>query len=234
LRAAGSRFAVQARGGQSSSSVTTLPPIAGARAAAASSSPAQQKVAATSASSSKYGRGVSPTRVTRARGGGASPASSASPAASASPLLSRAEPAYSSLLQELRSTRDQVEEEARQSSTLQAIANLGGTPEFRRTVTRIFANPEDADRISEEEMRRRQRLWDKLSKQQAQLDAEAEAAFATPASAAGGGGGGGGGGTQQLPPVARTGNVGADAVAALERDMAVAAARLAASRGGAA
>lgn len=138
------------------------------------------------------------------------------------------EPVYSSLLHELRSTRQEVEEEAKRCSTLQAISNLGGTPEFRRTVTRIFANPEDADRISDEEMRRRQKLYDKLSKQQQRMDQEAEAAIgsSTLNMSRFGGGGGGGSRPNQLNQSTTGNTVGQDAVAAFERDMAAVASKL--------
>jgi hypothetical protein len=67
---------------------------------------------------------------------------------------------YSSLLVQLRRTRPVVEAMAQEHSTVQAIAALGGTPDFRNVVTRMFANPVDADRISSDEYYRRQKEWE--------------------------------------------------------------------------
>jgi hypothetical protein len=135
------------------------------------------------------------------------------------------EPVYSSLLTELRSTRAQVEEEARKCSTLQAIANLGGTPEFRRTVTRIFANPEEGERISDDEMKRRQKLYEKLSKQQREVEMNEESTVF-----GGGANNNNNSNSTSSGQFGKRGDVPAsaqDAVAAFERDLAMAASKLA-------
>lgn len=73
---------------------------------------------------------------------------------------------YSSLLMQLRKTRAEVESSSRERSTLQSILAMEGSADLKRTVTRMFADPKNAEAISEEEYDRREKRWEEDRKNQ--------------------------------------------------------------------
>jgi len=86
---------------------------------------------------------------------------------------------YSSLLMELRLTRQTAQERKKKHSALQAILDMEGSADLKRTITRMFADPKNAERISAEEAQRREARYaeDKQAqiRQQTRLLAEERA-----------------------------------------------------------
>ena len=86
---------------------------------------------------------------------------------------------YSSLLMELRLTRQSAMEKKKKHSALQAILDMDGSADLKRTITRMFADPKNAERISAEEAQRREERFaeDKQAqiRQQTRLLAEERA-----------------------------------------------------------
>jgi hypothetical protein len=66
---------------------------------------------------------------------------------------------YSSMLVELRMTRRDAQKRAKKHSALQAILNMDGSADLKRTITRMFADPKNADAISAEEAERREQRY---------------------------------------------------------------------------
>ncbi|KAJ9455622.1 hypothetical protein DIPPA_14551 [Diplonema papillatum] len=80
-------------------------------------------------------------------------------ASAALPKLELADPSYSSLMMQLKKTKRAVESHAQSVNTVQALLDLDSSPQLKKTITKIFANPKDAAAISQAECNRRQQLY---------------------------------------------------------------------------
>ena len=67
-----------------------------------------------------------------------------------------ADGSYSSLMMQLKRTKQQVVDHGKALDTVKTLLELDGSTQLRKTITRIFANPKDAEAISEAEYQKRQ------------------------------------------------------------------------------
>lgn len=75
------------------------------------------------------------------------------------PRISMDDPHYSSTLAMLKKTRVEVEEFTRDLGAINAVADLPVSADVRRTVARMFADPRNAEAISESEWRKREHQY---------------------------------------------------------------------------
>lgn len=75
------------------------------------------------------------------------------------PRMAIDDPHYSSTLVMLKRTRAEVEDFASDLSVISTIADLPVSADVRRTVAKIFADPRNAEAISEQEWKRREHAY---------------------------------------------------------------------------
>lgn len=86
--------------------------------------------------------------------------SNAKAAASSLPLVDEESGEYSSLLMQLKRTKRAVESHHKELSTVQSILGMDASEELKRTITRMFADPKNADAISQDEFERREKAFE--------------------------------------------------------------------------
>mmetsp|Transcript_56245 Transcript_56245/g.100175 ORF Transcript_56245/g.100175 Transcript_56245/m.100175 type:complete len:261 (-) Transcript_56245:476-1258(-) len=81
-------------------------------------------------------------------------------------------PEYSSTMTLLQLTRKDVEEHAKDISTISSILTLPGSIELKRTIAKMFADPKNAEEISKAELERKERKYQEDRNRQLQKQAE--------------------------------------------------------------
>ena len=82
------------------------------------------------------------------------------------PEVKEGDTGYSSLLMQLLRTRGEVESLSKNQSTLRTILSLDAHPDLKRTITKMFADPKNAEKISQEEHDRREKRFEDERKAQ--------------------------------------------------------------------
>ena len=80
------------------------------------------------------------------------------------PTLNTDGAGYSSLLVQLRKNKLQAQQHHKELSTVRSILTMEGSADLKRTITRMFADPKNAEQISKEEHERREKNFEEERK----------------------------------------------------------------------
>eukprot|EP00667_Euglena_gracilis_P016410 EG_transcript_17177 len=116
--------------------------------------------------SSPYGRSVFLTQLDD------KPKAVPNPKAKALPPVVLNHPEYSSTMMLLHLTRPDVQQHAKEVSTISSVLTMPGPIELKRTIARMFADPARAEEISRAELDRKAKKYEEERRQQMQKQAE--------------------------------------------------------------